>query len=233
MFLSVEQTVTQTLPQPVVDTADEITITHLPNRTLYETLAAIRRIKHANPTQKIVPHIAARNLYSERELIECCLEFKKNDIETVLVIGGNLKQGRFFQSAFQLCSILKELELRSLCGVYPQQENDQTVKAKKYPSFSGGITQFCLNERVLNEFCSRTRIGVPSMCAATDLYKYMKRCGVLNSVKTALSNTPGIKYLTTKGFDTAKFVSQINNSNFHIYNFGKIESTVARLRELE
>lgn len=233
MFLSVEQTVSQTLPRSVVDAADEITITHLPNRTLYETFAAIRKIMHENPSQKIVPHIAARNLYSEREIIECCLEFKNYNIETVLVIGGNIKQGRFFQSAFQLCSILKDLELRSLCGVYPQQESYEAVKIKKYSSFSGGITQFCLNPKLLNEFCSRTRIGVPSMCTATDLYKYSKRCGVLNSVKAALSNTRGIKYLTTKGFDTAKFVSQINNSNFHIYNFGKIESTVARLRELE
>jgi 5,10-methylenetetrahydrofolate reductase len=232
MFLSVEQTVSQTLPRSVVDSADEITITHLPNHSLYKSITTVRQIQETNPNAKIVPHIAARNLHSDRELIETCEQFKKEGLETVLVIGGNLKQGRFYQSVYELCRTIKDLELTQLCGVYPQQESYEFVKAKKYPSFSGGITQFCLNTKLLNKFHTRTRIGVPSMCAPTDLYKYMKRCGVFASVKTAVANLGGIRYINQKGFDTCRFVSHINSNSFHIYNFGKIEKTVASLREI-
>jgi hypothetical protein len=61
----------------------------------------------------------------------------------------------------------------------------------------------------------------------------MRLCGVVNSIKTAASNLQGIQYLSAKGFDTAKFASKLTNSNLHIYNFGKIESTVHALRELD
>jgi len=233
MFLSVEQTVTQTLPRSVVDSADEITITHLPNHSLYKSITTVRQIQETNPNAKIVPHIAARNIHSDRELIETCQQFKREGVETVLVIGGNLKQGRYYQSVYELCRTIKDLELKQMCGVYPQQESYEFVKAKKYSSFSGGITQFCLNTKLLNEFHTHTRIGVPSMCCVSDLYRYMKRCGVLTSFKTALSNFKGIRYANQKGFNTARFVSRINNSNFHVYNFGKIQETVTKLRELE
>ena len=69
MFLSVEQTVSQNLPRSVLDSADEITITHLPGKTLYQTLHCIRKLLETIEGSQIVPHIAARNISSDRELI--------------------------------------------------------------------------------------------------------------------------------------------------------------------
>jgi len=231
MFLSVEQTVSQTLPRSVIDCVDEITVTHLQNKTLYETIDTVKQIKEQNPNKNIVPHIAARNLHSKKELVDCCEQFKSLGVATVLVIGGNLRQGRFYQSAYQLCGTIKEHDLRRLCGVYPQKETYGDVQRKKYTSFSGGITQFCLSTKLLNQFHANTRIGVPSMCSLSNLLKYMQRCGVIASTKAAATNLSGIAYLNATGFDTAKFVSNIDNTAFHVYNFGKIEQTVAKLRE--
>jgi 5,10-methylenetetrahydrofolate reductase len=120
-----------------------------------------------------------------------------------------------------------------MCGVYPDRDTFEHVNTKNYATFSQGITQFCLNVKKLNHFKRKTRIGVPSMCASKDLIRYMRLCGVGNSIKTALSNLEGVQYLSTKGFDTAKFASRLTNSNLHIYNFGKIESTVDALRDAE
>jgi len=231
MFFSVEQTVSQTLPRSVLDSADEITITHLPGKTLYQTLHRARKLLETIEGSQIVPHIAARNLSSDRELIECADEFCDLGIEKVIVIGGNLKRGNFYQSAYQVNNVLKDWNFYQICGVYPNRDSFQRVSAKNYSTFSEGITQFCLNTKRLNQFTSKTRIGVPSMCSLKNLYKYMRLCGVNNSCKIAASNLHGVRYLTIKGFDTAKFSSHLTHSKLHIYNFGKIESTVAALRD--
>jgi len=231
MFFSVEQTVSQNLPRSVLDSADEITITHLPGKTLYQTLDRVRKLLETIEGSQIVPHIAARNLSSDRELIECADEFRKLGIEKVLVIGGNPKQGRYYQSAYQVNNILKDWGFYQICGVYPDRDSVKHVHSKNYSTFSEGITQFCLNTKRLNNFTEKTRIGVPSMCAVKDLYKYMRLCGVGNSIKTAASNLQGIQYLSAKGFDTAKFASRLTHSKLHVYNFGRIESTVAALRD--
>jgi len=188
MFFSVEQTVSQTLPRTVLDTADEITITHLPNKTLYQTLPRIRALREFIEGNRIVPHIAARNIHSDRELIECAEEFSHLGIQKVLVIGGNPKQGRYYQSAYEVNNILKAWQFTQMCGVYPDRDSFEHVKTKNYSTFS---------------------------------------------VKTALSNLEGAQYLSQKGFDTAKFAFRLTNSNLHIYNFGKIESTVDALRDAE
>jgi 5,10-methylenetetrahydrofolate reductase len=231
MYFSVEQTVSQTLSRTVLDTADEITITHLPNKTLYQTIPCVRKLKETIAGAKIVPHIAARNLQSDRELIECAEEFSILGIQKVLVIGGNPKRGNYYQSAYEVNSILKEWQFKQMCGVYPDRDGFKHVRAKNYSTFSEGITQFCLNTKRLNQFTEKTRIGVPSMCTVKDLYRYMRLCGVGNSIKTAASNLQGIQYISAKGFDTAKFASRLTNTNLHIYNFGKIESTVHALRD--
>jgi len=231
MFFSVEQTVSQNLPRSVLDSADEITITHLPGKTLYQTLHRIRKLLETIEGSQIVPHIAARNISSDRELIECANEFRNLGIEKVLVVGGNPKQGNWYQSAYQVNNVLKDWRFHQICGVYPDRDSFKLVSAKNYSTFSEGITQFCLNTKRLNQFTAKTRIGVPSMCAVKDLYRYMRLCGVGNSIKTAVSNMQGIQYLSQKGFDTTKFASRLTNTNLHIYNFGKIESTVAALRD--
>jgi len=229
MFISVEQTVSQTLPRSVVDKVDQITITHLPTQSLTKTISTVKKINDCAGTNKAVPHIAARNLYSEAELLNCCRAFQDEGVDTVLIIGGDQKQGMRYSSAFQICQEIKTFKFKKLCGVYPQIETAEHVKKKKYSSFSEGITQFCLKPQLLNNFQESTRIGVPSQCSMQTLIKFAKRCGVLSSFKHCIDNIEGIRYFDRGGFNTKLFVNSLTNKRIHIYNFGKIDQTVTSL----
>lgn len=229
MFLSVEQTVDQILPRSVVERCDQITVTHLPSKTLPHTADTVKRINDQAGAAKAVPHIAARNLHSEAELINSCQAFKDLGVTSVLVIGGNRKSGLRYSSVYELSKIIDDFGFRKICGVYPQEESFSHVKRKKYSNFSEGITQLCMKISLLNNFAHSTRIGVPSNCSTSSLLNYMKRCGITNSFKTGLQNLEGVRFITANGFNTRAFVKKLNSQNIHIYNFGKIEQTVASL----
>ena len=229
MFLSVEQTASQTLPAYVVKSCDQITITHLPSQPLTKTINTVKRINDQAGKAKAVPHIAARNLNSEAELLNSCQAFVDEGVDTVLIIGGDKKYGARYSSAFQICNEIKTFGFKKLCGVYPQQETIQQVKKKKYPSFSEGITQFCLKPELLNNFQVDTRIGVPSACTTKRLVKFARLCGVNKTLKVFLENLSGIKFINQNGFNTKQFANCLTNPSLHVYNFGRIEQTVRSL----
>ena len=229
MFLSVEQTAYQTLPKSVVSACNQVTITHLPTHSLTKSIDTVKKINDQAGTQKAVPHIAARNLQSEAELLNSCQAFFDEGVNTVLIIGGDRKFGNYYSSAFEICQVIKGFRFKKICGVYPQTESFSYVKNKKYSSFSEGITQFCLKPAILNQFQESTRIGVPSQCSIQQLIKFAKRCGLLQSFKMGLQNIEGIRYFDYNGFKTKHFVNRLANQRIHVYNFGKLENTVASL----
>lgn len=229
MFISVEQTVDQTLPKSVVSACNQVTITHLPGNSLTATVDTVKKIHDQAGVPVAVPHIAARNLQTEAELINACIAFAEEGVKTVLIVGGNSKKGPVYSSVYQICNVLKDFQFRKICGIYPQQETPKQVKDKKLSNFSQGITQFCLKPSLLRPFADSSLIGVPSECSTRALLKYAKLCGIANSAKTAVQNLQGVRFLTLTGFDTARFVSSIGCNSIHIYNFGKIESTVRSL----
>ena len=229
MFLSVEQTASQTLPQYVVNSCDQITITHLPTQPLTRSIDAVKKINDQAGVSKAVPHIAARNIDYEAELLNSCQAFQDEGVDTVLIIGGDRKYGARYTSSYQICQEIKNFKFRKLCGVYPQQETASQVRKKKYNSFSEGVTQFCLKPVLLNEFQEATRIGVPSNCSIQKLIKFAKICGANKTIKILLENLYGIKFVNANGFDTKNFVNCLTNQRIHIYNFGRIEQTVRSL----
>lgn len=221
MFISVEQTVTQTLPASVVDSVNEITLTHLNSHSLIESVNAVKRINDSAGRSLVIPHIAARNIKSEAELLNACQAFKQEKVMCVLVIGGNQKSSNYYSSVYEVCRLINPFGFRKLCGVYPQTESFQSVKRKKYKTFSEGITQFCLKPLLLNQFTSSTRFGVPSQCSVSVLYQYSKRCGLLNSFKSAFENLSGVRYFSSAGFDTARFVNQLQTKKNSCVQFWK------------
>ena len=38
-----------------------------------------------------------------------------------------------------------------------------------------------------------------------------------------------MRYVTTDGFNTVKFVKDLNGQDIHIYNFGKLDQTLMQL----
>jgi 5,10-methylenetetrahydrofolate reductase len=231
MFVSVEQTVDQKLSSDILRKVNQVTITHLNDKSLLQSVDAVKRINDQTGFSKAVPHIAARNIKSEAELINSCTAFLNEGVNTVLIIGGNQKQGLQYSSVYEICSLIDEFKFTKLCGVYPQIESFEQVKKKKYSSFQEGITQFCLKPNLLNQFCKNTRIGIPSKCSVKSLLKFTKLCGINKTIKTSLQNLEGLFFVTPSGFDTLSFIKKINFTRFHIYNFGKLEQTVQDLLE--
>lgn len=235
MKISVEQTPKQELPDYVLEHIDSVSVVHLPGRRLTDTIHTITSIKRKNKKVKIIPHIAARSLKNKNELFTNCDKFVDLGIEDILLIGGSTKTGSCYADAFNVYDDIKnkDYKFNTICGVYPQHETNLEIENKKYKKFSRGITQICLNHRLLTQFDNKTIIGVPSKCSANDLLKFIKICGVGRSIKEAIPNIAGVKYLSVTGFNTAKFVRDLSgNPDIHIFNFGNIENTIRSLQKL-
>ena len=235
MNISVEQTPKQILSDYVLDHVDAVSIVHLPGRRLSDTVHTITAIKKKNKKVKVIPHIAARSLKNQDELFTNCDKFRDLGIDDVLLIGGSTTSGNCYSSAFAVYNDIKEKDykFKTICGVYPQKETFSDVENKKYSKFSRGITQICLNRRLLNQFDNKTIIGVPSNCSANDLFKFIKICGIGRTLKEAIPNLVGAKYISFAGFNTCKFVQDLSDDrDIHVFNFGNIENTIKSLQKL-
>jgi len=235
MKISVEQTPRQMMSPYILNHVDSVSIVHLPKNRLSETLHTIAALQQQNKDIKIIPHIAARSLKNKDELFSNCDKFAEMGIEDVLIIGGGTSTGHCYSSAFGVYEDIlhKGYKFNMICGVYPQAETSTEVNDSKYSKFTRGITQVCLNHRLLNQFDNRTIVGVPSNCSAKELLRFIKLCGVARSIREAIPNVVGAKYVSFSGFNTAKFVGDLSGDrDIHIFNFGNLENTVRSLQKL-
>ena len=229
MDISVEKTPKQKLSQYAIDTASSVSITHLPKTDLSIVKDAAIRLNDQAGTAKAVAHIGARNLQSESELHENCIAMRKAGVNKVLLIGGSTYEGKVYQTAYDVKNQIEDYGFDLYCGIYPQKEEYAVAEHTKYMQFKGGISQLCFNPRMLNTWETKTRIGVATNCTLEGLYKYAKLCGVLDSVAYAIGNLRGLTYVSTKGFNTVKFVKDLRNQSVHLYNFGKLDQTLLQL----
>jgi len=77
-------------------------------------------------------------------------------------------------------------------------------------------------------FLDTIRIGIPSMCSVQGIYKYLKLCGN-ESYKYIFKNWKALNYLSSDGFMVEEFIKKLKFTNYHIYNFGKLEKTIRKL----
>ena len=231
MKISVEKTPNQKMSQYAIETATTISITHLPKTYFSQVVNAAMDINDLAGKAKAMPHIAARNLHSERGLHASLDRAKEAGIDKVLIIGGSEKRGKVFQGVNEVYSAITRYNFEMYCGVYPQKEAfNQRLFSTKYAMFSKGITQLCLNSKLLNKWENKTIAGVPTNCSIEGLLKYMKLCGLTESFKHIIENLVGIQYINKNGFNTSKFVSRLNHEQIHLYNFGKLDQTLESLK---
>jgi len=229
MKISVEKTPTQTLSQYVIDTATAISVTHLPKTNFSKVIDAAIDINEQAGTAKAIPHIAARNFYTETELHENIIRAKRAGIDKVLIIGGIKQEGNAFKRASEVHYAIAPYGFEMHCGVNPQEEDYDIVRNTKYTFYSKGISQLCLNSALLNTWYDKTIAGVPTNCSIDGLIKYMKICGLTDSFEYIIGNAIRVKYITSKGFNTKKFVKQLNHEQIHLYNFGRLDQTLLEL----
>ena len=60
------------------------------------------------------------------------------------------------------------------------------------------------------------------------IYKYLKLCGN-ESYKYIFKNWKALNYLSSDGIMVEKFIKKLKFTNYHIYNFGKLEKTIRKL----
>lgn len=229
MYISIEKTPKQKLSKYAIDNSTAISVTHLPNTDFTKVIDAAIEINQLAGCAKSIPHIGARNLFTESELHKNIIRAKKNGIEKVLIIGGSTPEGKAYKNAYEIHHAIADYGFEMFCGVYPQDENFDYVKNTKYLKFSKGITQLCLNAALLNQWHENTIPGIPTNCSIEGLYKYLKICGLTQSIGHILGNISGIKYINTHGFNTAKFIKKLNHNHVHLYNFGRLDQTLMQL----
>ena len=229
MDISVEKTPKQKLSQYAVDKASSVSITHLPNSDLIKVKDAAIELNDQAGSAKAVAHIAARNIKSENELHENCIAMRKAGVNKVLLIGGSTYEGKVYQTFYEVKDAIKDYGFDMYCGVYPQSETYGNMQFTKYMHFAGGISQLCFNPRLLNTWEKKTRVGVATNCTLEGLWKYAKLCGLTDSLAYAVGNLRGLTYVSSKGFNTVKFVKDLKDNPIHLYNFGKLDQTLLQL----
>ena len=229
MDISVEKTPKQKLSQYAVDKASSVSITHLPNSDLIKVKDAAIELNDQAGSAKAVAHIAARNIKSENELHENCIAMRKAGVNKVLLIGGSHYEGKVYQTFYEVKDAIKDYGFDMYCGVYTQSETYGNMQFTKDMHFAGGISQLCVNPRLLNTWEKKTRFGVATNCTLEGLWKYAKLCGLTDSLAYAVGNLRGLTYVSSKGFNTVKFVKDLKDNPIHLYNFGKLDQTLLQL----
>jgi len=235
MNITVEQTPRQKLSSYILEHVNSVSIVHIPGTQLSDSIHTITSIKKQGKKVNLIPHIAARTLKNKNELYENCKKFLDLGIKDILIVGGSADTGICYSNAFEVYNDIqcKNYQFNLLCGVYPVHENKTEVDNIKYTKFTRGVTQVCLNHHLLNQFDKKTIIGVPSKCSIKSLLKFIKICGVGQSIYEVKKNISGFKYISFSGFDTNRFVKNLkNNNDIHIFNFGNMENTIKSLQKL-
>lgn len=241
MKLTIEKTLKGRLSQFIVDNVDGVYVTHLPGTSLVAVAEEANRINQQAGKNIAVPHCAARNIESFSEFASFISKCREYNLDKILVIGGACKKGKvfekdvhllFYKKLYNTYKALPNLDFE--CALYPQTQSLQAMKDKLHDEsvFCGGITQLCMNTQQLKTIgdClgDSVRIGIPSMCSSSGLWRYMKLCGN-KSFKYMLNNWRGVYFVSSNGFDVKRFTSLIQHDRYHIYNFGKLETTIETL----
>ena len=231
MNLSTEKTPKKKISKFSLDNVTNVNITHLPIHDLKTVALACDELNQQAGCNKAVRHVAARNIKNKQEL-EDFVEFcKSKGIDKALVIGGSIPRSKTnaFQNDIEVATILKSANITTDCGIYPQNETELEIKIK-LDIFNNAITQLCMNPDTINNLplLDTIRIGVPSMCSVQGIYKYLRLCGN-QSYKYIFKNWMALNYLGSDGIKVDKFIAKLKFSNYHIYNFGKLDETINKL----
>lgn len=240
-MISVEQTpnkIEKGLSDTVLTHSDQITIPHLPGSRLTVSRKAVQTLverDNVNPTT-IVPHVAARNIKNKAELTKFLNEVYDIGVRHLIVVGGsdNVTSKSVYHSAFNMIdSAGKRINRFTIAIGY-----DPLYRSSGFLNYEG-ITQLNLSVSTLAQQELFVRIGVPSMASLSGLWRYIRMCGVGPSIRYPLRNIWGLIRYThpTKGFKTLQFMEDVTAArskhgrptNFHIYDFGRIDQTLIEI----
>ena len=186
----------------------QISLTYLPKEDMQARLVAARGASRMGFCP--IPHLSARRLASETELLAYLAGIKALNIDSVLVVAGDLPEpsGPYADALALIDSGLLEshgIRRVAITG-YPEGHPDigeeklmAALDAKRASLSSRGleceiITQFGFDAEPIENWLTtlrargvreRVRIGIPGPANAKTLLRYAARCGVGASTKVA------------------------------------------------
>ena len=235
MNISTEKTPQQKLSNFTIQHVSAVNVTHLLIHDLKDVAQASDKLNQQAGYNKAIPHVAARNIKHEHELEDFIKFCTLKGINKALVIGGSIPRhpSNIFQNDIDVATILKKANIKVDCGIYPQNETELEIKTK-LKIFNNAITQLCIDPESINNlpFLNTIRIGLPSVCSVEGIYKYLKLCGN-DSYKYIFKNWKVLNYLSYDGIKVDEFAKKLKFNNYHIYNFGKLDKTISKLKEID
>ena len=130
MKLFTEKTPLQKISKFSLENVYEVNVVHLPIHDLMMVAHACDDLNQQAGSNKAVPHVAARNIKSKKELQNFIKFCKLKNIEKSLIIGGSIprKETNLFQNAIDVVKVLKNENMIVDCGIYPQSETEIEIK---------------------------------------------------------------------------------------------------------
>jgi 5,10-methylenetetrahydrofolate reductase len=211
---------------------DAISVPHLTGTAFQLTTDMVNRINDANGFALAFPHIAARNLQSEEELLTGLNSM--GQLRQVLIIGGSRIYGEVYHYADDVLHVLEEIghTANRHCAVDPNLESYEAVLKNQYTRYDWGFNQLCINPKRMASFKKHTVYCVPSQTKPTGLAKFMRLCGIRKSLRGAWRNRKAFSYITGGRFDVNRFWREIGrlDNDVHFYAFGNMQTTVDDFR---
>ena len=234
----------------------EVTVTCSPSKGLDKTLEITEQLRKKDESLKIVPHIAARMVESERHLDDILKELERQNVTDLFLPGGDIESpAGEFSSSLELLKVLskkdhslQEIGVTAYPEGHPLIETDVLYEAlqekQEYAHYM--ITQMCFDhETILNWFRDvRQRgvtmpayIGIPGAVDRKKLLEISLKLGIGQSVSFLRKNMSLVKTFlggslaaTTDGLLQELLPAcsneELNVRGFHIYTFNQIGSTV-------
>ncbi|HEY5266308.1 MAG TPA: methylenetetrahydrofolate reductase [Acidimicrobiales bacterium] len=238
-----------------------LTVTASPSKGIEETIALSERL--AALGYQVSPHLSAKMIRDKTQLGELIQRFDAARIDTVFVIGGDVKEpvGKFTDAL----SLLKSLDsighkFREVgIGGYPEGHHfipKETLDAalKEKATFATYVaTQICFDSSAIISWARKIkadgielpiRVGMPGGVSRQKLLRISLASGVGESLKF-LQKQQGMfwQFFMAGGYSPNKLIRGLNPAigapdnnikNFHIFTFNELQSTEAwRLKMLE
>ncbi len=243
------------LPYLPADAA--VTVTSSPSRGTMATLELAERL--AVLGLRPVPHLAARQMRDETELVEVLQRLDNAGIRDAFVVGGD-GTGGAFKNGLELLEAMTAIGHRlDHIGVpsYPEGHHlidDETLWAdlhakQQYATYT--VTQMCFDAETIAKFVCTLRsngivlpavAGIPGITDAARLLRVSLRIGIGDSIKFVRGNLAMVKkLLRLGGYRPESLVRKLSArmrsgecdlAGVHIYTFNHVEATVRWVQQL-
>lgn len=229
----------------------KVAVTSSPSRGTMATLELAEQL--AMLGMRPIPHLAARQMRDEAELVEVLHRLDNAGIRDAFVVGGDGSDGAYANGLELLRAIDNIGHRLENIGVpsYPEGHHlidDETLWSdlhakQQYATYT--VTQLCFNSDAICRFAANMRqagiglpivAGVPGIVDAARLLKVSMRIGIGDSIRFVRSNRSGaLKLLRLHGYKPDSLIKKLNHkvqngqcnvSGLHIYTFNHVDATV-------